>query len=329
MKLSHIFKRYPHKISISKMDETFFLPSCLVFIVTSRCNFFCKHCFRDLNNISDLPFDIAQKVLLAAKKYNFKSVGLTGGEPLLYPRFRELIDFIVEQGYSFSVVTNGYILKEFIELFEKYRNKINFIAFSLESADPKKNDDIRHSTSYDKLLEDFSLCRRHKIPFRIVTCASTLNQDELFDIALFAKKKGAQSLAVTTILPCPRSKDNRLVLDSVQRQKLFLNLRVLSKMIKFPILICADIRGYSNMQICNNLSMSNVTVDMEGNILLCCELANYDVESIRKKAVIASLKEINFDDALKKVSEYIHRFNCMRIEDYKTKKDKDDIDFNS
>lgn len=329
MNISQIAWNYYKNQILKNPQKDYSRAGSLILIVTSKCNFKCRHCLRDFSQARDLSFEIAQKAIEGAKKYNFKLVGLTGGEPLLYPDFKPLIEFIVANGYMFSLVTNGLNFKQFAPLFKKHRDKISFIAFSLESTDRKQHDFMRQKGSFDALLEDFQICRESKIPFRTVTAVSTMNYEQIFDIALFAKKKGAKSLAMTTVLPCPRSEDNQFVLNAKQREELFFSLRGLTKIIKLPIFISADIHALNNLRLCNPLDMLDVSIDMDGNIVQCCELANFDSPAVTRRAIVTSLADQSFDDAFKILSEHLHKFTCRRIEDYKLVPDPAHIDFNS
>ena len=309
--------------------QTAFTSGSLIFILTTKCNFSCKHCLRDLKNTKDLPLEIAEKVIQGAKKYHFNHAVLTGGEPLLYPHFKEIVEILIQNDYRFGLTTNGYNFNLFADFFKKTRPKISFIGFSVESTNEEEHDALRHPGSFQKLLESFSLCRELKVPFRILTAASLRNYKDLFNIALFAKKKGASALTVTTVLPCPRSVDNNLILDAAKRNELFLTLRKMPKIIKFPIIIAADIRTQSNISLCHAVDLKEITVDADGSLVQCCEVANFDSEDIARRAVITSLKDKTFDDALKLLSKHIHEFNCRRIDNYKTQPDVDDIDFSS
>lgn len=328
-----IWRSYKNRLRREKQDFlleiTNFIPGILTFVATSRCNFTCKHCLRNLECAKDLPLETVEKALKGAKKYNFKFACLTGGEPLLYPYLKEAIDLFAKYKYSFSLISNGYDFKKYADLLSRHKNNINFVAFSLESTDKKKHDAIRREGSFDKLLENCSICKKTGIPFRFITSASPANFDELFNIAVFAKKKGAQASVMTTVLPCPRSKDNRMILRPEDRQELFVLLRQLSKTLKYPILTCADIRASNNIKLCNPLDLKEITIDADSNLMQCCELSNFDDENIRKNATITNLKENSFDDALKIISAHIHNFNCSRIEDYKQQNNTEGIDFNS
>jgi MoaA/NifB/PqqE/SkfB family radical SAM enzyme len=332
MRLSKLIWENCKKQILKKAENkknTAFTNGSLVFIITTKCDFFCKHCLRDLQKARDLPLEIAEKVIRGAKKYHFSHISLTGGEPLLYPFFEELVESLSQNNYRFAVITNGYNFSSFADFFKKYRPRISFIGFSVESINKKEHDALRRPGSFEKLLESFSICRRLKIPFRILTAASLMNHDELFEIALFAKKKGADALVMTTVLPCPNSESNKLVLDATKRKEVFLLLKELPRIIRLPVLIAADIRANSNIALCRALELKEVTLDVDGNLVQCCEVGNFDNEDISRKAIVASVKDRSFDDALKILLRYIHDFNCQRIEDYKTQSDTDDIDFSS
>ncbi|MFH0876746.1 MAG: radical SAM protein [Candidatus Omnitrophota bacterium] len=301
----------------------------LVFIVTSRCNFRCRHCLRNFDDPKDLPLDLAQRILKEAKTFNYTTICLTGGEPLVYPYLEPLCEFMAQENLRFSIVTNGYLFKEHIDLLVKYRRQLLSVAFSLEHTNPQKHDAQRQKGSFDKLLEAFSLCRAHRIPFKIVCAIGTHNLDNIFDMALFGKRKGAVSMAMTTILPCPKSQDNSLVLNARQREELFTLLLGLPKIVKIPITIAADIKANNRFPLCNPVTLCEVAVDPDANIVHCCEMSNFDNVSIHKKAIIASLKEQSFGEALKKVSEHFHRFNCQRIDEYQKLTDPSQIDFTS
>lgn len=334
MGISRLFwKNYQNEVIknfYQKKDKTLPLAkNNIVFILTSRCNFGCKHCLRDFNNTSDLNVDIIEKVIKSAKKFGFRNVSLTGGEPTLHPRLKDILELAVQHGYSIVMPTNGYHFKDYVQVFKKLPRNSFLPAFSLESADKNKHDAIRKSGSYEILLEDFKICRCLKIPFRIISAISTSNFDEVFEIALFAKKKGAHSLSVTTVLPCPRSEDNKLVLPEQKRKELLFILQGISKVVKIPVFIAADICANNNIKMCSALSMNEITIDMNGNVIHCCEMSNYDTGQTQKCGIVTSLTDKSFADAVKVYSEYTHKFTSSRIDDYESQKDCKSLDFNS
>ncbi len=270
-----------------------------------------------------------EKALAGAKKFGYSNVSLTGGEPTLHSQFKEVIDLAVRYGYSICMPTNGYNFKEWIDIFKKLPKDSFLPVFSLESVNKERHDTIRREGSYDRLLENFKICRGLKIPFRIISAISTANFDETFEIAIFAKKKGAHSLSVTTVLPCPRSENNKLVLSQQQRKNLLLIVQRIPKIVKIPILIAADICATNNIKMCRSLSMNEITIDMNANLIHCCEMSNYDSGQVLKNGIATSLKNKSFAEAIKAYSEYTHKYTSARIDDYESQNETDNLDFNS
>ncbi len=311
------------KEKLSGFTFSFYNRQTVVFVLTSRCNFNCRHCLREDTQVKDLPFEIARAVVEEAKKYHFRHLSFTGGEPLLYPHFKELIELTVQKGYVFNFATNGWLFSDFLPLFSKYHNRITEIVFSVESHNRDKNDFMRKQGCFDKLLDNFDACRRNKIPFSILTVISPLNYEEIIDIGQFARRQKAKALIFATMLPCSRTHKNKLILDAKKRQELFVVLKDFSKIIKMPVFMTGSIRANSNIVMCNSVAMRDIAVDYEGNIIRCCDLAGH------KEAEICSLKDKSFEEALKLWAEDSRRFISRRIEEYKGKSNIEDIDFNS
>ncbi|MDD5018839.1 MAG: radical SAM protein [Candidatus Omnitrophica bacterium] len=304
-------------------------PKNLVFIVTDRCNFSCRHCLRSADRTNDLDLDLAKRITREAARFHYHRVSLTGGEPLLYPHLPELLEDICAHDGFFSVVSNGFLFSKYLDIFKKLRRRMYFIAFSVESADPQQHDHVRQRGSYEKLLEAFSLCRREKIPFRMVTAVSTANFDQIFDIAMLGRKKGAQCLALTTVLPCPQADQNQYVLDAARRQELFLTSSSLSKITGIPVILGADIRTPNTLRMCAAMNMNEVTINARGEMVQCCELANFDNENVRCRSLVTSLKDKTFAQALDNLSDRLSTLERRRIKEFQDSKDTEHIDFNS
>jgi MoaA/NifB/PqqE/SkfB family radical SAM enzyme len=298
--------------------------------LTTRCNFSCKHCLRDLSNPKDFPFDLLEKIVLGAKHFGFGPVvSLTGGEPLLYPRFRDVINFFAENDIPFNISTNGFIFESVSDLLEQNKKHIQFLQFSLEDTDEKKHDDSRNAGSFKKLLNAAQFCRDRRIPFRFMTAVSTANDEKIFDIALFAKKKGAYTIALTTVLPCPHAQQNHLVLDENKRNQIFLNALPMSKILKFPVTLTAAIRTQGILRFCAGISLGEIAFDVDGNVTQCCDLANFDDQDIRARAIITSARDKTFKDILLACAEHARKCDTKRIQDCQDEPDPNAVDFNS
>ena len=85
------------------------IPIHAQFMPTNKCNRNCKFCScskRDKN--LEMDFEKSKKVIDGLKRLGCKAVTLTGGgEPSLYPKINELINYFVKKKIKVGVVTNG------------------------------------------------------------------------------------------------------------------------------------------------------------------------------------------------------------------------------
>jgi len=92
--------------------------SCHWFI-THKCNHNCPRCANDkklrqdyFNRNDEWDFDRACSVAKEMRDYGMKAIGISGGEPLVYSRFDDLIAVMLELGYDLGIISNGRNLKE-------------------------------------------------------------------------------------------------------------------------------------------------------------------------------------------------------------------------
>src|SRR5947207_4731154 len=86
-----------------------FRPNYLSFAGTYQCNLTCPHCCVPIEWPDRLAVDVALRFLEDAFAYGIGILGLTGGEPFLYPEFvHKVCRRAVELGFRFDkIMTNG------------------------------------------------------------------------------------------------------------------------------------------------------------------------------------------------------------------------------
>ena len=82
--------------------------------ISNPCNERCLHCYRGCNSTRKGFLSAAQtkNVLKQAKNLGVKSVTITGGEALLNPEWREIVEIADDLDYQTSLFTNGSLLNE-------------------------------------------------------------------------------------------------------------------------------------------------------------------------------------------------------------------------
>lgn len=73
--------------------------------ITSRCNRSCGYCYGPSKG-DDLPLENLKMIVDILISQGVRQIGITGGEPLLYPKIEELIGYIKSHGISIYLSTN-------------------------------------------------------------------------------------------------------------------------------------------------------------------------------------------------------------------------------
>lgn len=118
--------------------------------LTGGCNLMCRHCWiapRFVNGRPD-PQECIDPELLFAAVREAKTLGLacaklTGGEPLLHPRFRDIVAGLSELGIGMNMETNGTLLTPELARWLKDDTKVGAISVSIDDEDPAVHDAFR------------------------------------------------------------------------------------------------------------------------------------------------------------------------------------------
>lgn len=85
----------------------------VVWNITRTCNLRCVHCYSDSmaqQYPGELNWDQMQSVIKDLAAYEIPSLLLSGGEPLIHPRFFDLVDLATAHGLKLTISTNGTLI---------------------------------------------------------------------------------------------------------------------------------------------------------------------------------------------------------------------------
>lgn len=106
------------------MDKKITRPKRVIVEITDRCNFRCKHCFANKNDL-ELSLSSWKKIFENIFKEKIQSVTITGGEPLLYRELFDLLESLHIKKTILALDTNASLINENnIKFIEKYFKKI-------------------------------------------------------------------------------------------------------------------------------------------------------------------------------------------------------------
>jgi MoaA/NifB/PqqE/SkfB family radical SAM enzyme len=111
--------------------------------LTNQCNERCAHCYADASpeRHEMLAWETLEQVLLDARELGFRTIQLTGGDPLLSPHCGRAALRVRELGFErLEVYTNGLALTDAVYA-PLQRARAEF-AFSFYSSDPRVHDEV-------------------------------------------------------------------------------------------------------------------------------------------------------------------------------------------
>ncbi|WKZ34716.1 MAG: radical SAM protein [Anaerolineales bacterium] len=202
----------------------------LTIINTLRCDLKCEHCIRGFpRERPDFPMDMLDKLLIEALPFGAKHVALTGGEPHLHPYFKEMVEKIVNYGYTWHFVSHGQRMEPYLPVVEKHKEKLSHITLSIDGATPETHDNIRQRRgTFDKVVHSVKEYVRLGCKVRISTSLNNKNKGEVEALLELAHKIGAHGInfAGTT----PTSWNAHLVLSDQESLDLYQHISQLFRL---------------------------------------------------------------------------------------------------
>lgn len=289
-----------------------------VISITTRCNFNCPHCLRatidkDKTFVKDLSLSVLETILKEGKKMNFRYISITGGEPVLHPRFKDIISLIGNYGYKFYLGSNGWFYKEYWESIEQNRRNFKFMFLSLDGVTPEIHDAVRgRSGSFGKIMEAVKFYGERKVPTIATFCVTPGNYHQIERFPDFCLKNGIKLIKWVTVIPrgCepgkPVSDSSGYILTDVQRREALGKILRLREEFRGQCLFTITTSFFSisgitesdayyinrGLDFCSALNGYNFFIDHDGAVLFCCDLNR----EIKNKPLI---QDLGFEEALK------------------------------
>ena len=178
MKIEHTQQQYGIR------EEAVDFPLMSVLSFSYVCNALCPNCpytnsnirsdYKDAKFMSENTF---KKIADEVGKYNTWLRISGGGEPMLHPKFFDLMKYAKTKGCKLGIITNGSKLtKELAK--DLLKIEVDMLEFSVDACNEKDYDMVRKGLSFTNLVENiefvYSLRNRMKSKTKII--ASAINQ---------------------------------------------------------------------------------------------------------------------------------------------------------
>jgi MoaA/NifB/PqqE/SkfB family radical SAM enzyme len=209
----------------------------LMLHLTGRCNLECQHCYMEGSprRREYLPFEWIEQALRDAPAMGIGSLFLTGGEPLLYPRFSDVAHVAADvKGLSTTVCTNATLVRS------READLFASLGFSVHvsiDGEAMYHDSFRGlDGAFREAERGVKLLVKAGVPVSIVTTISQANFDQFGKIAKWVIESGAKRLAVQPLL-------------GLGRGTLIRDQQLTSEQLNILILQTSDIANSSDKQV--------------------------------------------------------------------------------
>jgi len=195
---------------------------------TLRCNLNCLHCGSDCRSdclIKDMPASDFLEVIDSITPHvnpNKTMIVFSGGEPLMRKDLEQCGKALYDRGFPWGTVTNGYLLNA-SRLNTLLNSGMRSMTISLDGFEKSHNTLRGNNKSYEKAINAIQMLALIKdFKYDIVTCASSLNFEELDKLKNLLINIGVKEWRIFTIFPVGRAQQHKeLQLTSLQFKVLF------------------------------------------------------------------------------------------------------------
>ena len=133
-------------------------PYRYVFVLTNMCNLRCSFCFQE-KKFKKESLTLSDWQNIASQLPPFSHITLTGGEPLLFKGFKDLV-LSLREDISFNIITNGLLLDKEMADFLLDQPNLKVISCSIDDVGNKSRDFT--DEMWDKLVNNLSYVSKIK-----------------------------------------------------------------------------------------------------------------------------------------------------------------------
>jgi radical SAM protein with 4Fe4S-binding SPASM domain len=190
-------------------------PEMIGWEITRQCNLSCPHCYTAAERRAHDELSTAECLGLMddAIALGAKTVGWTGGEPLLRKDLEEIVAYGRDKGkLRQGVTTNGILLDESRARSLKEAG-ISYVQISLDGSDAAHNKVMRNATEeeFAKVIEAVRACRRIGLQLDLAMLLGYETLDDALNFIQLAKREGVTHIRYCGFVPWGRGKRKDVV----------------------------------------------------------------------------------------------------------------------
>lgn len=276
--------------------------------LTSACNSKCLHCYAECGPSCVVPEQVPHHRWLSlieeAKQAGATDIQFIGGEPLLYPAWRELVIKAHQLDYEcIEIFTNGTLVDDdCVDFFKQYNVSI---ATTIYADNAETHDKITlQPNSFNKTMTAIKKIMDANIPLRIASIIMKDNEHEVGNILKLYEELGMKDAYPDVVRPTGRGDDEHL-----------LPIHYRKPTIKPPFYI--DENTFVDAHHHHKCLAGKIAVTTTGDVIPCIFARNQLCGNILKKSLVEILSGqpltncwYTTKDCINKCSDCEYRYAC-------------------
>ena len=182
--------------------------------MTTGCNLFCQHCWITPKFIKGEPspgefiqLEHLKNAVKEGKTLGLSSAKFTGGEPLLHPQFREILDYLTSEDLKLTMETNATLIDQELAEYIKENSNLTFVSTSLDSHRPEFHDKFRGMEgAFKKTVQGIEYLVKAGYRPQVIMSPHKANIHDVDELVKFAVSIGAGSVKLNPVTPNGRGK---------------------------------------------------------------------------------------------------------------------------
>jgi len=288
--------------------------------LTSRCNLSCLQCYvaeKRNPTLKDLPLSLVLRMIDELTDNRGKEIVLSGGEPMLYPEIKQVIEYACSK-VKIRFLTNGTLItKEWASFFA---DKDMAVQISIDGSKKEIHDAVRGSGNFEKAVRAVQYLQDAGLSARLNLSTTVMKQNihDLPEIILLAEKLGVPKVR---FLPLRRTGRAERLWESVSENKtgyenFFSYVKSLQKNKRTVIDISCGLSGFM-LYIPENVSDDDLwcpvgkmaVVGITGDVYPCALLMNeeFRLGNVFTESLCQIIKSEKMKNLCKSLSERRNR----------------------
>lgn len=191
--------------------------------IIRKCPNHCLHCSSSshLQCTEEMPYEKFKEVVSNAVELGAKTICLSGGEPFLHDRIRDIIQFVYSCGLDCYVYTSGIILDESgqlaplsAEVLDDISVSTTKLVFNIEAGTEKTYDTIMGTVNcFGKMQRSVIRAFEAGICIEAHFVPTKLNVGEINEVIALCEKLHISKVSFLRLVPHGRAKQNKALLE--------------------------------------------------------------------------------------------------------------------